>query len=105
MGWAATFATLNLNKAQVKTILDDVGRRRHTMLNVLRQTPIGQQIFDEGIEQGKAQSVLAILAARGVPVSEEAQARIRACGDLRRLDRWLIRAMSAASADEVLAAD
>lgn len=57
----------------------------------------------EGAARGKAQAVLAVLAARGLSVSSEARARIEACKDEATLDRWIARAATAATADEVIA--
>jgi flagellar biosynthesis/type III secretory pathway protein FliH len=55
-----------------------------------------------GIAKGKAAAVLAILAARGIQVSTEVRARIEACGDVAVLDRWIARATTAASAEEII---
>lgn len=51
----------------------------------------------EGRVEGEAQSVLRVLAARGVEVPDEARARIRGCTDLQQLDTWLDRAATATS--------
>jgi hypothetical protein len=56
----------------------------------------------EGRAEGEAHSVLRVLSARGVSVSSEQEARIRACRDLGQLELWLDRASTATSADEVL---
>lgn len=45
------------------------------------------------------------LAARGIPVDAEARARIEACQDLATIDRWIVRAATAASVEDVLAAE
>jgi hypothetical protein len=58
----------------------------------------------EGKAEGIAASVLAILTTRGLAVSPEARARIQACQDVPTLERWLARALTAASTEEVLAA-
>jgi hypothetical protein len=52
--------------------------------------------------QGKAEAVLTLLTSRGVPVSKAARAEILACSDLARIDRWLIKALSAIATDELL---
>ena len=57
----------------------------------------------EGIAEGKAAAILAVLSARGVPVSHEARARIEACGDAAILDRWILRAVTVPSTEEVFA--
>jgi hypothetical protein len=52
--------------------------------------------------EGEAQSVLKVLATRGVPVSEELRDRILACRDSATLDRWLSSALTATSAADVV---
>lgn len=58
----------------------------------------------EGETAGKAAAILAFLAARGISVGAEARARIEACKDGAILDAWIVRAATAASAEEVIAA-
>ena len=60
--------------------------------------------LSEGATAGKAAAILAFLAARGLSVSAEARACIEACKDAATLDRWITRAATAASAEEVIAA-
>jgi hypothetical protein len=56
----------------------------------------------EGKAEGEASALLAVLSARGLTVSEDQVAQIRSCNDLERLERWLRRAVSASSTQEVL---
>jgi hypothetical protein len=56
-----------------------------------------------GIAEGKAAAILAVLSARGVPVSNEARARIEACMDVAMLDLWISRAATASSTAEMFA--
>ena len=60
----------------------------------------------EGRSEGEiaalARAILAFLAARGVAVSSEARAHIKACKDVSTLDRWVVRAASANSVEEVI---
>jgi len=56
----------------------------------------------EGEAAGLARALLAVLTARGLDVSEDVRTRIAACADLGRLDAWLARAVTAASAAEVV---
>jgi hypothetical protein len=58
----------------------------------------------EGETAGQARAILALLAARGVAVSQEVRAHIEACKDAAALDRWIVRAATAGSAEEVIAA-
>ena len=47
---------------------------------------------EEGITEGQARAILALLAARGVSVTTAARAQIEACKDAATLDRWIVRA-------------
>jgi hypothetical protein len=59
--------------------------------------------WKEGETSGKVAAILAILATRGIPVSNETRSHIEACRDVPTLDRWITRAVTAASAEEVIA--
>lgn len=69
--------------------------------------------FAQGLAEARAEreaaskisAILTVLAARGIPVDTEARARIEACQDLATIDRWIVRAATAASAKDVLAPD
>ena len=56
-----------------------------------------------GLAEGKAGAILAVLATRGIAVEEALRQRILGCLDESILDRWLVRAVSARSAEEVFA--
>jgi Uma2 family endonuclease len=58
-----------------------------------------------GLEEGARCGLLAVLHARGLPITAAEQARIEACRDLDALTRWTARAVHAASVDEVLGDD
>jgi hypothetical protein len=51
----------------------------------------------------KSQDILTVLETRGVLVDSEQRERIRACTDLDTLQRWLRKAATAASTDELFA--
>ena len=51
--------------------------------------------------QGLAESVLAVLDARGVAVPDSVRTLITESRDLRQLDRWLRRAVTAESVDDL----
>jgi len=57
----------------------------------------------KGILEGQARAILSLLAARGLSVTHEARAHIEACKDAETLDRWIVRAVAAASVEEVIA--
>jgi predicted transposase/invertase (TIGR01784 family) len=58
-----------------------------------------------GEAKGKAGALFAVLAARGLAVDEATRARVEACADPGQLDRWLARALTAASASEAVGVD
>ncbi|MEU6278862.1 hypothetical protein [Streptomyces sp. NPDC047028] len=62
---------------------------------------ISEEIRDEGRAQGRAEDVLLILEQRGIDVSEEARSRVTGCDDPEVLRTWLLRAVTAATSDEV----
>lgn len=62
------------------------------------------ELRSSGKAEGKAEAVLAVLKARGVAVSEAVRTCVLGCHDLGTLDRWLARALTAASDAEVVAA-
>ena len=55
----------------------------------------------EGEAKGEATALLTFLDARGIHVGDEHKERIQACTDLDVLQRWIRRAATAASADEL----
>lgn len=64
---------------------------------------MAEEIRDEGRTEGIAQGILLFLAQAGVDVSDEARGRITTCGDLDTLNRWLLRAPTARSVEDVFA--
>ncbi|HEY3356073.1 MAG TPA: hypothetical protein VGQ83_22665 [Polyangia bacterium] len=58
----------------------------------------------EGKAEGMAGGLLTVLSLRGLAVSPARRARILACRDLARLERWIARAVTAASAAQALGA-
>ncbi|WP_017537475.1 hypothetical protein [Nocardiopsis halophila] len=61
-----------------------------------------EQGLEQGIAKGKAESLLRVLAALGLAVSEAERERISACTDPDQLDSWLDRAVTATSVAELL---
>ena len=61
-----------------------------------------QKLRTEGEARGEARAVLTVLEARGLAVPDAARERILARKDLERLERWLKKAVVAASVAEVL---
>jgi hypothetical protein len=56
----------------------------------------------EGKAEGEAKALLAVLAARGLEVDAATRERILTCTDAEKLERWIVRAVTASSAQEVL---
>lgn len=56
----------------------------------------------KGRAEGTATTLLKILAARGLQITEDQKARILGCTDLDTLDAWTDRALQIASVDEIL---
>jgi Uma2 family endonuclease len=56
-----------------------------------------------GKAEGKAEGIITLLVACGVPLDATARERILAEQDLARLDRWIVRAASCGSISELLA--
>jgi hypothetical protein len=61
--------------------------------------------FDQGLARGRAEAradaLVTILSARGIVPSAAQLDRVRSCGDVALLDRWIARAATASTADEV----
>ena len=77
------------------------------------KSPLVEEIRDEARVEGRvegraegetrraAEDVLTVLAERGIDVPEEARERITECGDPEVLGRWLRRAVTAPTAEDV----
>lgn len=66
------------------------------------QSDFAKRYFGAGRAEGKAEALLTVLSARGVSLDAADEQRIRGCTDLAQLDEWLRRAVSVASARELL---
>jgi hypothetical protein len=67
------------------------------------KTAFEREQYAKAMAHGKAEAVLAFLAARNLPVSEDERRRLLACRDDAALERLIARAVSAASAAELVA--
>jgi Uma2 family endonuclease len=68
-----------------------------------KHNPVLEAIRAESKAEGKAEAVVALLAARGVSLERVERDRILGERDLARLERWLARAISCTSVAELLA--
>jgi hypothetical protein len=66
------------------------------------QSDFAKKHYGQGRVEGATRAVLATLRVRGIAVPDAARDRILAEKDLARLERWLERAILAASVGEVL---
>ena len=57
----------------------------------------------QGKAEGKAEAILTVLAARGIDLSASLRERVLGCTENATLDIWLARAVSAPTAEDVLA--
>ncbi|WP_395849505.1 Rpn family recombination-promoting nuclease/putative transposase [Cystobacter fuscus] len=57
---------------------------------------------EEGLARGRAESLLRILAVRGIHVEDGARQRILGCSDVDTLDSWFDRVLQATTLSEVL---
>ena len=62
-----------------------------------------QRLRAEGRAEGRAQDILLLLDKRGIPVPDEARRRIGECRDPEILETWFLRAVTAVSAEAVVA--
>lgn len=67
----------------------------------LYQGEYAQSLIAKGEVSGEAMALVKVLKARGIPVTDEQQARIQACSDPETLDLWVERAVSVTSTDEL----
>jgi hypothetical protein len=68
-----------------------------------REAVVKAQGKEEGREEASAAAIVKVLEARGIAMTEEQRQEISSCRNLEQLDRWLGRAVLAASAGEVTA--
>ncbi|MFK0115059.1 hypothetical protein [Streptomyces sp. NPDC090994] len=62
---------------------------------------ISEEIRDEGRAQQGATAVLLVLEQRGLEVSDDVRGRVTGCEDLKTLNRWLTRAVTAPTAEAI----
>lgn len=96
------------NAVRVEALYDRDEAERATLTNLLQRRGFENleaalaKGREEGREEGRVQALLAVLAARGVGVPEEARAHILGCRAADQLDVWLRRAATATRLSDVL---
>ena len=90
-------------------------RSRNSLKDILAQLARGQALsaqqaeetFDAimagGCDAAQIAALLTFLAARGLPVDETTRERISRCGDAELLQRWIVRAATAKTIEDVFA--
>ena len=68
------------------------------------ESTLYQEIFGEGEARSKADDILAVLATRGIAVSDAVRERILSCTDIPTLKAWVQRAVVATTAAGVVRA-
>ncbi len=113
----AAAATALHRVKDIESLVVDINRQRRTTAATLEmlalehgQSKAWQNVFfrqppapDRGEARGKAQAILIVLNARGIAVTEDTRQKILATLDGARLDAWIARSASVASADELVA--
>ncbi|MGW1102990.1 hypothetical protein [Streptomyces sp. NPDC002540] len=64
---------------------------------------MSEEIRDEGRAKGRVESLLLVLEARGIAITDEIREKITTCDDPQLLRQWLNRAATAATAEDVFA--
>ncbi len=84
----------------------DLGRREGIDLGRREGIDLGRREgIDLGRREGKAEAVLDVLELRRLPVPARVREQVLSTHDERRLRRWLARALTVASAEELVAAE
>jgi hypothetical protein len=66
------------------------------------QSDFAKRYVAQGEAIGRAHAILSVLGARGLAVSDQERQRILECSDLAVLEKWIVRAVTAKSAADVL---
>jgi hypothetical protein len=90
-------------------VLREPMRRALEALVMERQTdgrtpypPFVQKIFDQGLREGRRETLLRLMARARLMLTEDDRARIRACDDPEVLDQWIENVRGAKTAADVL---
>src|SRR5262249_7363552 len=98
-----------VGEAELPSSADLINRLRSMIVNIEAkaeqaqvQTEQAQAQAEQAQAQGAASALLTVLRARGIAVTDALRERILAEKDVKRIERWLEKAIVAASLDEVL---
>jgi hypothetical protein len=93
-------ALFDREAAHQVTLRNLLHRRGYESLEAVR-TEAHEKGRKEGRALALASSVLTVLEARGISITEKERRRVRSCRDPETLDRWLLRAARADAAAAV----
>lgn len=60
-----------------------------------------EQYKDEEKVEGEIESLLRVVAARGMTLASEHQTRVKECSDLELIGQWITRAVTAAKPEDI----
>ncbi len=86
-----------------KEVRDEVRDKVRDEVRDEVRSEVRDKVRDEERVQAAAENILLVLDARGLDVPDEVRERVTACDDPELLRRWLARAVTVASAEEILA--
>jgi len=89
----------------IEKALSEAARKALAMEPQIEQffTEAHRRSYDQGKAEGEVKALMMILKQRGLAITDDQQRQIVTCTDLATLDRWLHRAFSVTSVDELLA--
>ncbi|WP_320773775.1 hypothetical protein [Streptomyces sp. CRN 30] len=64
-------------------------------------SPLAEELRHEGRAQGRAAALLVVLEQRSLSVSDDIRKHISSCAHPATLDRWLRRAVTAPTAEDI----
>lgn len=67
------------------------------------QSDFAKHYIGKGRAEGEASALLRVLAARGFVVDSATEERVRSCHEVALLERWVTRAVTAATLADVFA--
>ena len=65
------------------------------------QSEFARKYFGRGRAEGIARSIVTVLEQRGIGVTDQQRIRVLGCTDTAQLERWVARAATASSSDEL----
>lgn len=92
-----------VGEARLPGSADLISRLRGMIVNIEAKAEQAETQAEEAEARGAAGALLTVLRARGIAVTDVERERILGQKDVKRIERWLEKAIVAASLAEVLA--